>query len=39
MKEVQTGMLNKTIEVIEQTNSVPWTTEWQSQVLDFSKNI
>ena len=39
INKVQTGMLNKTIETIEQTNSVRYVTEMTVSDLDFSKHL
>ena len=39
INKVQTSMLNKTIKAIEETNSVPYTTEMTVSDFDFSKNL
>ena len=39
INKVLTGMLNKTIESIEETSSVPYATEMTVSILDFSKNL
>ena len=39
INKVETGLLNKTIEAIQETNSVPYSTEMADSDYDFSKNL